>query len=157
MAYRGIGVGFLLLCLSAGSSVACGSDGDGDGGVAQNKKMSELTQAEATQLCKDHQAEFDSVIDAACRAQGFLKADKAACEAERTSCLQTSPPGVDCAATDVTDLQGCNLTVSVVGSCLSEIKAWSDKIICDKLGENSLLTPPTCLQNLRDNCPLFAG
>jgi ubiquitin-protein ligase len=75
-----------------------------------------------------------------------------ACEAARDACQEGAPPGVDCNSVDTADLQDCDVTVSVVASCLDEVGEFAGGVTCDS---EPPFSPPKCFTDVRANCPLF--
>ena len=150
----------LALCLAFVCCGACGGDDpkpidnepiDGD------KKMSELTTAEATSLCKKHQDDFDALGAVECTALGLSMGMSAEeCATHRDACMETSGGGVDCDSVDTADLEGCDVPVAKTESCVDEVGAWARTITCDGERPDSF-KPPDCLTELRQNCPLFGG
>jgi hypothetical protein len=143
-----LGLCFALMC-----SAGCGGDDD-VAPIDGNKKMSDLTAAEATTLCKAHASDFDAISGIACTVQGLSKGQGAACEAERDACQGAAPPGIDCGSVDTAALDGCDLPVSTVEPCLDEFGDFARSITCDKEPPSSF-NPPACFTEVRANCPLF--
>lgn len=135
------------------SSPGCGG-GDDVGAISGDKKMSDLTTEEATVLCKEHEADFEAIAGVACTAQGLSKGQGEACETERDACQENAPGGVDCDSVDVSELEGCDASVSTAETCLDEVGDFARGITCDEPPPSSF-NPPACFTDLRANCPLF--
>lgn len=120
---------FTLAC----TLVACsGGDNGGpvDSGLPAERKGSELTDAEATQLCEARAEQLSAQVDAddahhfTCVVSGIFVANGnvATCETVYDMCIKMDPEPTDggAACTFSFDLATCDATVSVLEDCFTE-------------------------------------
>jgi len=129
----------------------CGSDSSSGSGISSSKKMNELTNAEATTLCKAHQGDFDAIAKGGCVLATAALGGASVCEQQCTSVKG----GIDCSATNVSDIAGCTATVGEVENCLDQMGSYYGGLKC---GAQPSSNVPSCTASLRGTCgALFGG
>ncbi len=158
-----------ILCLLACSlAVACGgASGPVDSGLPADKKVSELSDSEAEQLCEaraDHQAGLISESEAkraGCTIGGLFTGTVEGCEEFVKACLdapsETDPgqPGTCTLGFNAT----CEATVADVEACLTDLNVASadalKSISCSDLENMSTGEPssPASCSSISSTCP----
>jgi hypothetical protein len=142
----------LGLCFALVCSAGCGGDDD-VAPIDGSKNMSDLTNAEATTLCREHASDFDAIGAVECTVLGLAMGQGEVCETTRDACQADSSGGIDCDAVDTAALEDCDVPVSVVESCLDEFGDFARGVTCDA---EPPFNPPACFKDeLRAKCPLF--
>jgi hypothetical protein len=145
-----------LLAAPSVLSLAC-SGSDSGSGVSSSKKMSDLTTAEATQLCNANQAKLDTVGQGGCIAVAISTSQTAAaCDTAKAVCSgQTS--GISCSGANTADLAGCDLTVGELQSCVDALSGYFGSLSCSDMGK-SPPPLPACTAKMQVKCSsLFGG
>ncbi len=163
----------LILTLAC-TLVACGGGDNGgpvDSGLPAERKGSELTDAEAKQLCEASAKQLDAQVDSddahhfACVVAGIFVANGnvATCETVYDMCIKMDPKPTDsgAACTFSFDLATCDATVSVLEDCFTEqndataagLKAAScDDADNEPSGSNKPTSGPACTK-AQASCP----
>lgn len=165
----------LLLTLAC-TLVACGSDSGGpvDSGLPAERKGSELSDAEATQLCEAQARHFGAQVDIddlhrqGCAIAGITAAALggnmvSTCQAVFDACIDMEPKPSEGGGTCTLgfELSTCEATVTVIEDCLTEKNdALADaikSISCNDVGkgESTPTTGPACT-TAKASCPGIA-
>lgn len=167
----------LLLTLAC-SLVACGGDDGGgpvDSGLPAERKGSELSDAEATQLCEARAEQFGDQLSTedlkhqACVTAGLVTAGLgggmvATCETFYDMCMKMEFKPTDSGGACMLgfELSTCEATVSVIEDCLTEqnnaTAAALKAISCDDLNKEPVtpVTGPACT-TAKATCPGIAA
>jgi hypothetical protein len=151
---------FLLLV------AGCGDSDDDSGRVASSKKIGDLTNEEAKQMCEDYVDDFANMEKSACTLEGLTAGTKELCVETRDACLENyesteDDSSTDCEEADVSDVADCKVTVGELSSCLKKVLSYFDSLSCNKLEDSTLSKImsdiPSCYASISADCPSIFG
>ena len=147
--------------------VNCGGDDSSNGsGVSKSKKINEVTNEEAKQLCQSYSSDFADIAKSSCTFEGLMvSSTKDACEQIKSACIAqinqgsdagADASGVECDGTDMTDMANCTTTVGDFESCMNSLVSFMKGLSCSSAG-GSKPTIPSCFSTLSQKCPSLFG
>lgn len=159
----------VLVCVMAfGLMFAQACGGDDDGGPSGAKKLSDLTQTEAKEVCMKYGPQFNELMnEGVCLGISIMMTggDEALCDAALDSCLvdAAKEPDDSCDDLIVADVKDCDVTVAEWETCMSDtLKLYEgafdgyecgmDPTLLEGEGEEEPDDPASC-KALEAKCP----
>ena len=164
----------LATSAAVGFAAGCSDDSDSGNSLDKNKKVSDLTDEEAQQLCEDYAGDFNQAItmDDICMYSGVvagteaLTDKEAACDAAYQACKQQSVDfdfgELACSSAEgSTESEAdsgieCDLTVGEWEKCATDMlnvfKSAMLNLSCTSPEAKEIIPPSSC-QNMNEACP----
>jgi hypothetical protein len=145
-----------MMCCALTFSLFSSIGEAGSSGVPTAKKLNEVADQEAKQMCDVYRKDAKEIRKGNCTLDALVNAkDKKECNAIRDACLELiddeSTDAKECTEIDVVDFAGCAVTVGDIETCISELTAYVQSLSCNQFG-SELPGPPNCMEALNATC-----
>lgn len=127
-----------------------------DSGIDKEKKLQNVSDKDAKQMCKAYHADAVEIAKANCTLDALVNAeDKAQCETMQKECLkrvgdEKEDPN-ECKQMNLATFENCAFTVGELEACVSQLIEYAKSLSCEKFG-SELSASPVCMENLQAKC-----
>jgi hypothetical protein len=126
------------------------------GGVAFEKKMKDLTEADARAMCDAYRKNAQEIRKGNCTLDGLaVGKNEQDCETIRDKCLEYietyQADTEECTALKTDNFAGCTVTVGEIDRCFKSLIRYLKQLDCNQVGKR-LASPPSCMQDMQKKC-----